>query len=108
MNAQKLKEKRRIRRKFGLKKKIRGSSERLRITVYRSTNHIYAQIINDVEGKTIVSASTVDKELKTVIKPGMKKVDQSKIVGTALAKRAIEKNLKTVAFDRNGYYITVE
>ena len=103
MNSEKLKSKRRIRRRFNIKKKIRGNSDRLRLTVYRSVSHIYAQIINDDLGTTLVSASTADKDLKGQIVKGMKKTEQSKLVGNALAKKAIEKNLKKVAFDRNGY-----
>lgn len=98
-----LKIKKRTRRKFGIRKKISGTPERFRLSVYRSLDNIYAQIIDDTEGKTIVSASTLDKEVKEQIKPEMKKIEMSKIVGTVLAKKALEKNIKKIAFDRNGY-----
>lgn len=103
MNKQRLKILRRQRRKKHIRKSIYGSSESLRLTVFRSLNHIYAQIINDDERRTVISASTVDKDIREKIKPEMKKTDLSKLVGAALAKRAIEANIKKVAFDRNGY-----
>lgn len=103
MNVQILKAKRRIRRKLSIRKNIFGTQERLRLTVNRSLNHIYAQIINDLEGNTIVSASTIDKEVKVLLKPEMTKVEQSKLVGVTLAKRALASNIKKVAFDRNGF-----
>ena len=103
MNTQALKLKRRIRRKLNIKKRIKGSAERPRLTIYRSLNEIYAQVINDVDGTTIAFASSIDKELKDSIKPGIKKVEKSKMVGHLIARRAIEKNVKNVAFDRNGY-----
>lgn len=103
MKREDIKARRRLRRKMRIRKKIRGTSERMRLTVYRSLNHFYAQIINDEEGRTYVSASTLDKEIKEQIKPDMKKSEKSKLVGALLAKRALEKNIKKVAFDRNGY-----
>lgn len=103
MNTQDLKFKRRIRRKYNIKKRIKGSAERPRLTIYRSLKEIYAQIINDVDGTTIAFASSIDKELKDSIKPGIKKVEKSKLVGQLIARRAIEKNVKSVSFDRNGY-----
>ena len=103
MNIQELKKKKRIRRKFSVRKKIYGTPERMRLSVFRSLNHISAQIIDDVSGKTLASASTLDAEVKGLFKPDTKKVDQGKLVGATLAKRAIEKNIKDVVFDRNGY-----
>lgn len=103
MKRLELKNKRRTRRKFRIRKRISGTPERLRLSVYRSLNNIYAQIIDDVEGKTVVSASTLDKEVKEQIKPDMKPIDKSKIVGMILAKKALDKNIKKIAFDRNGY-----
>ncbi|MCX7735220.1 MAG: 50S ribosomal protein L18 [Candidatus Kapabacteria bacterium] len=103
MKRLELKNKRRTRRKFRIRKRISGTPERLRLSVYRSLNNIYAQIIDDVEGKTLVSASTLDKEVKEQIKPDMKPIDKSKIVGMILAKKALDKNIKKIAFDRNGY-----
>lgn len=103
MNAQELKTKRRVKRKLHIRKTIFGSPERLRMTVYRSLNHIYVQLVNDKDHLTVVSASTIDKEVRSLIKPEMSKTKESEIVGEAFAKRAIEKNIKKVAFDRNGF-----
>ena len=103
MNRIELKNKRRTRRKYNVRKKITGAPEMPRLTVFKSLSHIYAQIIDDTIGKTLVSASTIDKDVKDALKQNKtKKVDQSKLVGAAIAKRAIASNIKTVAFDRNG------
>lgn len=102
MRMQELKRKRRERRKQHVRKIVFGSPESPRLTVSKSSKHIYAQIVNDVESTTIVSASTLDKEIKELIKPDMKKVDQAKIIGAELAKRAIAKDIKKIKFDRNG------
>jgi large subunit ribosomal protein L18 len=103
MNNQDTKKRRQLRRKLHIRKKIFGTSEEPRLTVKRSLKHIYAQIIDDTQHMTIVSASTLDKEVLASITKGMKKVELSKLVGAYLAKKAIEKNIKKVAFDRNGY-----
>lgn len=103
MNILKLKSKKRLRRKFGIRKKLFGTSERPRLTVFRSLNHIYAQIIDDVQGVTLVASSTLDGAVKEMIKPETKKVEESKLVGMTIAKKAIEKNIKSVSFDRNGF-----
>ena len=103
MNALELKKVRRQRRKNHIRKRISGSKERLRMTVYRSLNHIYVQLIDNDLGKTMLSASTLDKEVKAAIKPEMKKIDKCKLVGRMIAKRAKEKNITNVVFDRNGY-----
>ncbi|MEI7906701.1 MAG: 50S ribosomal protein L18 [Bacteroidota bacterium] len=95
--------KRRIRIKKTIKKKIFGSTERPRFSVYRSLNEIYGQIIDDVTGKTIVSLSTNSKEVKQDVADVKTKVAQSTLVGKLLAKKAIEKNVSAVVFDRNGY-----
>lgn len=92
---------RRVRRKKGIRKKIRGTSERPRLNVFRSIKHIYAQIIDDTTGHTLVSASSLDKEL--ALEPGMRKVDVSRAVGRLLAARALTSGITTVAFDRNGF-----
>jgi len=102
MNTQDKKKRRIVRRKHNIRKKITGSEERLRLTIYKSLSHIYAQIINDVEGKTVVSASTLDKEVKGKITPELKKTEESKLVGKLIAERAVASNIKKVAFDRNG------
>lgn len=82
-----------------LRKKAYG---RLRLTVFRSNKHIYAQLINDAEGITVASASTVDKELASKLKGGHD-IQAAKAVGDLVAKRALTKNVKDVVFDRGGY-----
>ena len=89
----------RERRHLRVRKKISGTAECPRLCVYRSNTNLYAQIIDDVAGVTIVSASTLDKAVKT--KHANK--EAAKEVGTLIAKKAIEKNIKTVVFDRGGY-----
>lgn len=79
--------------------KVIGTSERPRICVFRSLNNISVQVIDDVKQTTLVSASTLDKEIKTKAS----NVEAAKEVGALIAKRALEKNIKTVVFDRNGY-----
>ena len=103
MSRKDQKVKRWVRRKMHIRNHINGVPERPRLTVYRSLNEIYAQIINDVDGTTLVAASSIDKELKEQTKAKVKKIDKSKMVGQLIAKRAVEKDIKTVAFDRNGY-----
>lgn len=103
MDRLELKQKRYNRRKMHVRKNVHGSEDRLRLIIFRSAKHIYAQIINDDMGVTLAHASTLDKELKSSIKPEMKKIDESKLIGEAIAKRAIEKNITKVAFDRNGF-----
>ena len=85
-----------------VRKKISGTPERPRLCVYRSLNHIYAQIINDHNGTTLAAASTLDRDLKEVIADKTKK-EAARIVGEAAAKKALEKGIKKVVFDRSGY-----
>ena len=89
----------RRRRHIRVRRKISGTPECPRLCVYRSNSNIYAQIIDDVAGNTIVSASTLDKEIKT--KHANK--EAAKEVGTLIDKKATEKNIKEVVFDRGGY-----
>ncbi len=93
----------RMRVKSRVSKKVRGTTERPRLTVYRSLNHLYAQIVDDTQAKTIASASSLTKELEGELKnvKGQKAI--AKLVGALLAKKAVAKNLKQVVFDRNGY-----
>lgn len=84
---------------------LAGTSERPRLSVYRSTNHIYAQIIDDSNGKTLVSASTIDKDLAEKIAK-LNKKEQAEKVGEAVAKKAIKKKINKVVFDRSGYLYT--
>ena len=89
----------RVKKHNRIRNKISGTAECPRLCVYRSNQNIYAQIIDDVAEKTLVSASTLDKEVKT--KHSNK--EAAKEVGTLIAKRALEKNVKTVVYDRGGY-----
>ena len=82
-----------------------GNSERPRLNVYRSTTNIYAQIIDDSNGKTLVSASSLEKALANEI-AGKNKKEQAYAVGVAIAKRALEFGIKKVVFDRGGYIYT--
>ncbi len=89
----------RQRRHMRVRRKISGTAERPRLCVYRSNTNLYVQVIDDVVGNTLVSASTLDKEVKT--KYANK--EAAKEVGALIAKRALEKNIKDVVFDRGGY-----
>lgn len=82
--------------------KLSGTTEAPRLAVYRSTKHIYAQLIDDVKGVTIVSASSVDKDLKAKLGHGGN-IEASKVVGEAIAKKALKKGVKDVVFDRGGF-----
>ncbi len=97
--AGKIKLSRRERIKKGIRKRITGSNERPRLSVFRSNKGIYAQIINDVDGKTLVAASSSEKDFSTT----GTKIDQSKEVGKKVAEKAIAAGIKEVVFDRNGY-----
>ena len=103
MNKYELKKKRQQRRKLSVRKKITGTFDRPRMSVYRSLNNIFVQIINDEEGKTLLSASSIDKEIKGQIPEQAKKSDLSTIVGKVIAQRALANNITKVVFDRNGY-----
>ncbi|MCL2176499.1 MAG: 50S ribosomal protein L18 [Firmicutes bacterium] len=85
--------------------KVNGTTERPRLNVYRSTAHIYAQVIDDVKGHTLASSSTLDKKLKAKLK-GKTKKEQAKIVGLDVAQKAMAKKVTTVVFDRGGYLYT--
>lgn len=93
---------RRMDRHRRARQKIHGTPERPRLNVYRSNNHIYAQIIDDIAGQTLVSASTLDKELVEKLSSTHNK-EASKLVGQLVGKRAIEKEIEEVVFDRGGY-----
>lgn len=103
MERHTLKSIRKNRRKTHIRKTIKGTPERGRMTVFRSLNHIYAQIIDDVNGKTLVACSTLDKNVRELIKPETPKIEQSKLVGNTIAKKALEKGINQVVFDRNGF-----
>ncbi|SRR5690554_1004675 len=93
----------RLRSKTKIRKHISGTAERPRLTVYRSLDNVYAQLIDDVNGKTIAAASSLSKELAEELKSAKGKVAKSKLVGSLLAKKAIDQNITSVVFDRNGY-----
>lgn len=96
------KNKARLKRHLRVRKKIEGTTERPRLNVFRSSKHIYAQLIDDVKGVTIASASTMDKELREDIKNGGN-VESARKVGELIAKRAKEQGYETIVFDRGGY-----
>ena len=93
---------RRVNRHQRIRKNLSGTPEKPRLCVYRSNKNISVQIIDDVNGVTLTSASTLDKELKGQIEYGGNK-EAAKKVGEAIAKRALEKGIETVAFDRGGF-----
>jgi large subunit ribosomal protein L18 len=92
----------RLRRHTRVRKNILGAADRPRLNVYRSLAEIYAQIIDDEKGITLVSSSSIDKEIKDKMK-GLKKSEQAAVVGKTLAERAKEKKITTVVFDRGGF-----
>ncbi len=85
-----------------LRTKLMGTTESPRLAVYRSTKHIYAQIIDDVKGVTIVSASSIDKDLRKDLTHGGN-IESAKAVGEAIAKKALKAGVKDVVFDRGGF-----
>lgn len=92
-------------RALRIRKKLSGTPERPRLSVFKSLSHIYAQVIDDVNGVTIASASTLTKSIASKIE-GKNKQEAAFIVGEAVAKNAIKKGVKTVVFDRAGYIYT--
>ncbi|MDD6805757.1 MAG: 50S ribosomal protein L18 [Lachnospiraceae bacterium] len=85
-----------------MRNRLSGTAQRPRLAVFRSNNHMYAQIIDDTVGNTLVSASTLEKEVKAEIEK-TNNVDAAAYLGTVIAKRAIEKGIKEVVFDRGGF-----
>ena len=92
----------RLRRHGRVRKNLAGTAQRPRLAVFRSINEIYAQVVDDSAGHTLVSASSVDKELREKVK-GLKKSEQAKLVGQTVAERAKGKGIKAVVFDRGGF-----
>ncbi|OAA30850.1 50S ribosomal protein L18 [Kosmotoga arenicorallina S304] len=92
----------RKKRHMRVRAKISGTAERPRLAVYRSEKHIYAQIIDDVVGRTIVSASTIDKELREKLQKTWNK-EAAAEVGKLIAKRALDKGISSIVFDRGGF-----
>ena len=101
----KTKDDRRQRIKFRLRKRTIGNTERPRLTVFRSVSHIYVQVVDDMTGRTIASASTVEPTVKGSLKKDARggNVAGAKVIGKAIAERLIEKGVKRVVFDRNGF-----
>ncbi len=91
---------RRQRIKYRIRKKLSGSGDRPRMTVFRSNKQIYVQLVDDLTGKTLGAASSTEKEIAS---QKVNKIDQSKLVGKRIAEVAKEKGIETVVFDRNGY-----
>ena len=92
----------RVKKHMKTRNRFSGTTERPRLAVFRSNNHMYAQIIDDTVGKTIVSASTVQKEVKAELEK-TNNVDAAAYLGTVIAKKAIEAGINTVVFDRGGF-----
>mgnify|MGYP001170190164 CR=1 FL=1 len=92
----------RLKRRLRVRNKVRGTTEQPRLSVFRSGKHIYAQIIEDVNGKTLAAASTVTKGVAKDVKY-TGNVEAAKAVGKAIAEQALSKNIKQVVFDRNGF-----
>ena len=93
----------RDRSRIKIRKKISGTPERPRLSVFRSLDNIYAQIIDDTTGNTLVSVSSLNKEAKADLISVKGKINKSKMIGNLIAKKALEKNIKTVVFDRSGF-----
>ncbi len=91
----------RVRRHKRVRQKISGNDSRPRLCIFRSLNHIYAQVIDDVKRQTLVAASTLDEEIKKEAKKN--KTGRAELVGTLLAKRSAVKKISQVAFDRGGF-----
>jgi large subunit ribosomal protein L18 len=90
------------RRRYRSKKKTKGSSERPRLVVFKSNRYIYVQAVDDVNGTTITSASSLEPDIKKELK-STKDIEASKVVGKLVGERLLQKNIEKVVFDRNGY-----
>ena len=93
----------RVKKHVRLRNRFSGTAERPRLAVFRSNNHMYAQIIDDTVGKTLVAASTAEKEVKAELEKTNDVAAAAAHVGTVIAKRALEKGIKEVVFDRGGF-----
>ena len=98
----KTQQEKRERRKHSIRKKVNGTAERPRLTVFRSSKHIYAQVVNDDAHQTIATASTLDEQIIPQL-AGLKKSEKAKKIGAAIAERLKAKGIDKVVFDRNGY-----
>ena len=97
-SRQKVREKKHLK----IRNRFSGTAERPRLAVYRSNNHMYAQVIDDEAGNTLVAASTVEKDVKAQLQK-TNDVEAAKVLGGIIAKRALDKGIETVVFDRGGY-----
>ena len=102
MGSTNIRQQARVKRKKRIRKKINGTTQRPRLSVFRSARHIYAQVVDDAAGHTLVAASTMDKEVRSGSK-FENKVDAAKFVGKLVGERALGKGIKEVVFDRNGF-----
>ncbi|MEX2138879.1 MAG: 50S ribosomal protein L18 [Pirellulales bacterium] len=102
MNHQRAKHEQRLRRRFRVSKRVRGTPERPRLCVFRTLKHMYAQVIDDDAGKTLAAASTVDQDLRSGLKSGGNKA-AAQAVGKAIAERAVAAGIKQVCFDRREF-----
>lgn len=103
MGRLEIKRMRHERARRGLRKRIKGTVERPRLVVFKSLKHIYGTIVDDVQGKTILQVSSLNKDIADELKAVKGKTNASKIVGKALAKKALEKDIRQVVFDRGGF-----
>ena len=92
----------RVKKHMKIRNRFSGTAERPRLAVFRSNNHMYAQIIDDTVGNTLVSASTLQKDVKAELEK-TNNVEAAAYLGTVIAKKALEKGIKTVVFDRGGF-----
>ena len=102
MVSEKSRQEVRVKKHRRMRNRLSGTAERPRLSVFRSNNHMYAQIIDDVAGVTLAAASTVEKEVKAELTK-TNNVDAAAYLGTVIGKRAVEKGIKEVVFDRGGY-----
>lgn len=100
MDRQKAKQSRRTRRRIGIRKRVSGTGETPRLSIYRSLRHVYVQVVNDLDGTTICAASTMDKEFSG---ESTGNVEAAKAVGKLIAERAKSKGVEKVVFDRGGF-----
>ena len=103
MISTKDKREKRLKRKKSVRKKIKGTPERPRLTVFKTARHIYAQIIDDSIGKTLITASTISKGLRSKAKGINSNIKGAILVGETIGKIGVEKGIKKVVFDRNGF-----
>lgn len=102
MAKAKTKEESRLRRKTRIRTRVRGTAERPRLIVFRSSRHIYAQVVDDDANKVMASATTLGKECRELVQ-GLKKTEQAKKIGAKVAALCLSKGIEKVVFDRNGY-----